>query len=95
VKRNSIITELYFEVIEKRENSAVSAECKYLQNKAFKADGEMMKALNGMGELEEKYRQVIDALGDFYIQSGKENFCEGFRMGVLLGLDISETENKN
>ncbi len=95
MKKNLVIEKLYFDVIEKRESSSISDECKYFQKRAFKADEEMMKAFNGNGELEEKYRRVIDTLRDVYMQLEKEIFCEGFRRGFLLGLDIAEEETEN
>lgn len=61
-------------------------------DEVIKRDDEMRGALEKYPKLLELYQKATEALWDLDVVYGDDHYYEGFRFGVLMGLDIAGME---
>lgn len=89
MKNSDTIREMIHGEKGKIENVKMSEEYSKLLQSFIDVDKEMKEKLKNSPEMLEKYNKAIDA---FWAYSSEESTCfyiEGFRFGVLLGLEIA------
>ncbi len=94
MKRNEIICQLYFG---RGQYGSVpqSAESKRMEDEFFAADMEFKEALKKYPELLDMYQDVIQIKEGMFYEGVQRHYFEGFRFGVLLGIDIASEETSN
>ncbi len=89
MKHKSAIAQMYFRERGTCEDVPTSKEYFRLIDIANKIQEDFLEKLNGDEELIKLYNKNIDALMEAQCEDSDNHFFEGFRFGVLMGLDIA------
>lgn len=86
----SAIEEMCFGLRGTYESVRTSGKYSQLMDKVCEVDNKLTEKLKNDKAAEELYKQFKDAIDEASCEECETFYKEGFRFGVLLGLDISE-----
>ncbi len=95
MKRRSAIKEMYLGVRGNYETIKLSKDCINLISKVSAKEETLLKKLKGKQEIMELYKNYKTALENAQSEAYNDYFCEGFRFGMLIGLDVINNNIEN
>ena len=95
MKRNSIIEKLYQGDRPLYESVTTSEETKRASEAFVEYDDEFRKKLEEFPELFKLYQKTNKVMEDMISLEENDYYMEGFRLGVLLGLDIADLKERS
>lgn len=85
----SAIRDMYEMVKGHYDSVAQTEEYRKCLDEVIKYDDEMREALRDNSKLLELYKKTTGALDELHLVCADDHYIEGFRFGVLMGLDIA------
>ncbi len=96
MKDYSMIKELYLRRLGTSEQPMITDEQREQLDKVATADKGFREKHSNNGDVMEAYEKFYDAEAEYLCKVDENAYCHGFRVGVLVGLDVAKIfENKD
>lgn len=88
MKKQSMIMEIYYGDRGRFDQIPMTEEYRELLRVAEEEETRFLSALNETEELKKLFKKTKDSIEALWSNECDSHFCEGFRIGVLLGMDV-------
>ncbi len=92
MKNKTALEQMYYGERGQYDSVRASTEYSRLVEIASNLEKEFLEKLNNNKELIKLHKKIIDAYEDASCEEVKNNYFEGFKFGLLMGIDVTRSE---